>query len=200
MIIFSLALALGPVSVLTSTSLLLPHELAGTGMALHKCSNNIGTTIVAIIVGYVQDLTYHDNNPLDDHSDLTNEYHGVMILYMIMGCCSTLIACIFWLMDRKLLSGWLQADKNEREKRLEVARHEEQEEMRAYRYPYYGVDPAVQAERRNNALSRIGSRLREKKTYTYVGVWAFWLLVSWVVYFVFALMPVWQDYIYDTAT
>lgn len=103
-------------------------------------------------------------------------------------------------MDHKLLSGWLQANKAEREKRLEAARHEEQEEMRAYRYPYYGVDPAVQAERRNKALQNIGSRLREKKTYVYVGIWAFWLVISWVVYFAFALMPIWQDYIYDTST
>ncbi|KAG1094299.1 hypothetical protein G6F42_018777 [Rhizopus arrhizus] len=120
MIIFSFALALGPVSVLSSTSLLLPHELAGTGMGLHKCANNIGTTIVSVLVGYVQDLTYHDGNPHDDISDLQKEYDGVMILYLSMAGLSTLVVCVFWLMDRKMLSGWLQANKKERDRRLEL--------------------------------------------------------------------------------
>ncbi|KAG1143911.1 hypothetical protein G6F37_006446 [Rhizopus arrhizus] len=88
MIVFSLALALGPVSLLSSTSLLLPHELSGTGMGLHKCANNIGTTIVSVLVGYVQDLTYHDGNPNDNMTDLQSEYNGVMILYLVLavGC------------------------------------------------------------------------------------------------------------------
>ncbi|KAI7886498.1 MFS general substrate transporter [Lichtheimia hyalospora FSU 10163] len=193
MIIFSLALALGPVSVLSSTSLLLPHELAGTGMGLHKCANNIGTTIVAVLVGYVQDLTYHDGNPDDDMRDLQNEYNGVMALYLGMACCSTLVVSIFWLMDRKLLGGWLQADKKERDKRLEVAKHEQEEEDRVYRYPYYG-EPTDQAERRNTALRRIGSLLLPKKTYKYVGFYSFWLVTSWVIFFTFALMPIYQNY------
>src|SRR6478735_2641920 len=90
MIVFSLALALGPVSLLSSTSLLLPHELSGTGMGLHKCANNIGTTIVSVLVGYVQEITYHDGNPHDDISDLQSEYDGVMILYVSMAGLSTL--------------------------------------------------------------------------------------------------------------
>ncbi|KAI8146860.1 major facilitator superfamily domain-containing protein [Fennellomyces sp. T-0311] len=194
MIIFSLALALGPVSVLSSTSMLLPHELAGTGMGLHKCANNIGTTIVAVLVGYVQDLTYHDGNSADDHKDLQNEYNGVMILYLVMACCSTLVVGIFWLMDRKLLSGWLQADKAERDRRLESAKHEQDEEDRAVRYPYYGISPEEQEKRRNEALQRIGSRMRTKKSYAYVAFYGFWFIVAWVVFFTFALMPVYQNY------
>lgn len=194
MIIFSLALASGTVSVISSAPLLLPHELAGTGMGLHKCANNIGTTIVAILVGYVQDLTYHDGNPYDDQSDLTNEYNGVMTLYIVMACCSTLVVVIFIFMDYKLLGGWLQADKKERDRRLEVARREQEEEDRARRYPYYGVDLREQVERRDKALQMIGSRMRHTKTYRYLSFYAFWLLVSWVVFFTFALMPIYQRY------
>lgn len=194
MIIFSSALALGPVSILSSTSLLLPHELAGTGMGLHKCANNIGTTIVSVLVGYVQDLTLHDGNPHDDISDLQKEYDGVMILYLSMAALSTLIVGIFWLLDKRLLSGWLQANKLERERRLELVRTKEEDEKTLYLH-------AAQEELKNinrqkmNALNMIGSRLRDSKSYAYVGFYGFWLVVSWVIFFTFALIPVYRSYI-----
>ncbi|CDH61573.1 major facilitator superfamily transporter [Lichtheimia corymbifera JMRC:FSU:9682] len=194
MILISLSLALGPVSILTSTSMLLPHELSGTGMALHKCANNIGTTIVSVIVGYVQDLTYHDGNSADNARDLQNEYDGVLVCYLVMAGCATLVVGIFWLMDRKILDGWLQADKFERERRLQAAKHEQEEEERAYRYPYYAVAPAEQEERRDKALQRIGSLLRKNKSYVYIGFYTFWFIVSWAVFFTFALMPLYQNY------
>lgn len=193
MIIFSFALALGPVSVLSSTSLLLPHELAGTGMGLHKCFNNIGTTIVSVLVGYVQDLTLHDGNPHDDIADLQTEYDGVMILYLSMAAFSTLIVVLFWFMDRVLLSGWLQADKTERQRRLQEVQIKEEEAKTLYMHA-----ETEQLERINQekltALNMIGSRLTDKKSYVYVSISVFWLFVSWVVFFTFALMPVYRSY------
>ncbi|CEP19119.1 hypothetical protein [Parasitella parasitica] len=193
MIIFSLALALGPVSVLSSTSLLLPHELAGTGMGLHKCANNIGTTIVSVLVGYVQDLTYHDGNPHDDVSDLQKEYDGVMVLYLSMAGLSMLVVCIFWLLDRKILSGWLQADKQERERRLKLVQTKEEDEKTLYLHATQGQLEQISREK-TAALAMIGSRLRESKTWLFVGFFGFWLIVSWIVFFTFALMPVYQSY------
>jgi hypothetical protein len=193
MIIFSFALALGPVSLLSSASLLLPHELAGTGMGLHKCANNIGTTIVSVLVGYVQDLTYHDGNPHDDISDLQTEYDGVMILYASLAALSTLIVGIFWLMDRRLLSGWLQANKLERERRLELVRTKEEDEKTLYLHAAQEELKKINNEKKD-ALNMIGSRLRESKNYVYVSFYGFWLLVSWVIFFTFALMPVYQSY------
>ncbi|KAK4509368.1 uncharacterized protein ATC70_007719 [Mucor velutinosus] len=193
MIIFSFALALGPVSVLSSTSLLLPHELAGTGMGLHKCANNIGTTIVSVLVGYVQDLTYHDGDPHDDITDLQSEYDGVMILYVSMAGLSTLVVCIFWLMDRNMLSGWLQANKKERERRLELVQTKEEDEKTLYLHAAQDQLEQVNREKMN-ALNMIGSRLRDSKTYWFLGVFCFWLFVSWIVFFTFALMPVYQSY------
>ncbi|KAI8638495.1 major facilitator superfamily domain-containing protein [Parasitella parasitica] len=193
MIIFSFALALGPVSVLSSTSLLLPHELAGTGMGLHKCANNIGTTIVSVLVGYVQDLTYHDGNPHDDASDLQKEYDGVMVLYLSMAGLSMFVVCAFWVMDRKILSGWLQADKQERERRLEVVQTKEKDEKMLCFYAAQEQLEQVSKEKMV-ALAMIGSRLRESKTCCFLGFFCFWLIVSWVVFFTFALMPVYQSY------
>ncbi|KAL0082167.1 major facilitator superfamily domain-containing protein [Phycomyces blakesleeanus] len=183
MILFSLALALGPVSVLSSTSLLLPHELAGTGMGLHKCANNIGSTIVSVLIGYVQDLTFHDGDPHDDQQDLESEYDGVMIFFLIMGCFSTLIAILFWVMDSRLLSGWLQADIKERERRIEQVKLEQTES----KYENKNLFDT-------KSLQKIGSQMRTKPTYVYVSFYGFWLVVSWVIFFAFALMPVYQKY------
>jgi hypothetical protein len=193
MIIFSFALALGPVSVLSSTSLLLPHELAGTGMGLHKCANNIGTTIVSVLVGYVQDLTYHDGNPHDDITDLQTEYDGVMILYLSLATLSILVVVAFWLMDRVLLSGWLQADKTERERRLNQVETKEEDEKAMYMHADQEILKDINKEKMN-ALKMIGSRLSETKSYKYVASFGFWLFVSWIIFFTFALMPVYQSY------
>ncbi|KAI8076784.1 major facilitator superfamily domain-containing protein [Halteromyces radiatus] len=175
MILFSCALAFGPVSVLSSTAMLLPHGLVGIGAGLHKCANNIGTTIVAVIVGYVQDLTYHDGNPSDDNADLQTEYDGVMILYLSLACGSTLIAVILWWMDRRQLMGWLQADKKDRDQRLEVL-------------------TSMEPNKSCSNLAAIGSQVRKTKSYVYVGIYCFWLLAAWVIFFVFALMPVYMNY------
>ncbi|KAI7862567.1 major facilitator superfamily domain-containing protein [Spinellus fusiger] len=177
MIIFSLALALGPVAILSSASLLLPHELSGTGMGLHKCSNNIGTTIVSVLVGYVQDLTLHDGDPSNDVADKESQYDGVMILYLTMACLSMLFTVLFWCMDRRLLSGWLEAGVHERNRRLQQVRENQA----------YGLYDKT-------ALQRIGSRLRDTPTYYYVFFYGFWLLLAWVVFFTFALMPVYKQY------
>lgn len=174
MIVFSLALALGPVSLLSSTSLLLPHELSGTGMGLHKCANNIGTTIVSVLVGYVQDLTYHDGNPNDNITDLQSEYNGVMILYLVLAGLSIIIACAFFILDRVVLHSWLQIGKVEREKRL---------------------DECIHGYEKNEAdLKMVGLQLRKEKKITYFSFFSFWLVISWIVFFVFALMPVYQNY------
>lgn len=145
-------------------------------MGFHKCGNNIGTTIVSVLVGYVQDLTYHDGNPHDNAVDLQNEYNGVMIFYMALAAFSTLIVVVFWWMDRVNLKGWLQANLVERQRRLESVKLSEQQEKKL------------------DGLEMIGSRLRKKPSVVYVGVFGAWLVVAWVIFFVFALMPVYQSY------
>ncbi|KAG0176763.1 hypothetical protein DFQ29_005669 [Apophysomyces sp. BC1021] len=184
MIIFSLALALGPVGLLSATSLLLPHELAGTGMGLHKCANNIGTTIVSVLVGYVQDLTYHDGDASDDEADLRTEYDGVMILYIVLTVGSVAGAVVFWFLDRHWLNGFLQADKSERDRQLALVKEAQEQQKQQLGL---GEVPL---------LDRVGSQLRPAKTFIFVGVFGFWLLVSWAVFFTFSLMPIYEGYGY----
>ncbi|KAI8645877.1 hypothetical protein BD408DRAFT_411200 [Parasitella parasitica] len=96
MTLMSFALSLGPIALLTSTSLLLPYELVGVGVVLHKCANNTGTTVLSVIVGQVQDLTFHDGDASDDQVDLQHEYDYVMILYLLVSCISLVLALLFW--------------------------------------------------------------------------------------------------------
>ncbi|KAI8377403.1 major facilitator superfamily domain-containing protein [Radiomyces spectabilis] len=179
MIIFSSAVALGPVAVLSSTPLLLPSELAGTGMGLHKCANNIGTTIVSVLVGYVQDLTYHDGDPSDNTADLQTAYDGVMVFYLVLACGSIFVSLIFWFMDRRQLQGWLQANQKERQRRIDTVKAEQ---------------ALYQSDHLKSSLRMVGSQLRTKRTFIYVSIFCFWLVVSWAIFFSFALMPIYQRY------
>ncbi|CAO3579731.1 unnamed protein product [Absidia cylindrospora] len=193
MILFSCALAFGPVAILTSSALLLPHGLVGIGTGLHKCANNIGTTIVAVLVGYVQDLTYHDGDASDNNSDLRNEYDGVMILYLCMACGSTLLALALWWMDRRTLMGWLQVGKKERDRRIETVTTT----MMTGSSSSEDSPAAVNESTINTscpAPASIGSQVRSKKSFVYVGVYCFWLVAAWIIFFVFALMPVYMNY------
>ncbi|KAI9487225.1 MAG: major facilitator superfamily domain-containing protein [Benjaminiella poitrasii] len=196
MILISFALSLGPVSLMSSTSILLPAELVGIGVGLHKCGNNIGTTIIALIVGYVQDLTYHDGNPSDNMLDLRHDYDYVMIFYLFVSGVAVLLALLFWFLDRKYLRSWLQINRSERQKRLKAAQIFIENEGVHHTYISTDQQGNYQQEKaeENDALKLVGSRLRKTKSYFYFGLFLFWLLVAWVVFFVFALMPIYQSY------
>jgi MFS family permease len=187
MILISFALSFGPVALLTTTSLLLPSELVGVGVGLHKCANNIGTTIVSVIVGYVQDLTFHDGNSSDDQVDLQHEYDYVMILYLLVSCISLLLAFLFWLWDRQHLGSWLQINRKEREKRMEQAKS-----ISAHQYIYKNEQESYYKQQ--TALKLIGSQLKTKRSFVHIGLFLFWLLIAWVIFFTFALMPIYQSY------
>lgn len=187
MILISFALSFGPVALLTTTSLLLPSELVGVGVGLHKCANNIGTTIISVIVGYVQDLTFHDGDTSDDQVDLQHEYDYVMILYLVVSCISLLLAFLFWFWDRQYLGSWLQINRKEREKRIEQAKS-----VSAHQYIYKNQPEGY--DRQQTALKLIGSQLKTKRSFIHVGLFLLWLLIAWVIFFAFALMPLYQRY------
>ncbi|ORX59387.1 MFS general substrate transporter [Hesseltinella vesiculosa] len=211
MLIFSSALSFGPIAIISSGPLMLPHELSGLAMGLHKCANNIGTTIVSVLVGYVQDLTYHDGDTNDDQHDLMFEYESVMILYLVLACMSVAVAVMFWWMDRTMLDGWLQADKHERDHRLAgLEKHDTPA-------PHTPEDPPQEVEKTPACVSTVdtdhvpttahnedddethlrqitGNRLRSSSSWVYAGLYTFWLVAAWVVFIVFALMPLYMNY------
>lgn len=206
-----------------SSILLYVFTCTQKGMGIHKCANNIGTAIVSLLVGYVQDLTYHDEDPNDNHSDLMNEYNGVMILYLCLACGSSLFVIVFWYMDRINLKGWLQNNKKERDRRLQLlmeqqeyqdmvmikdnisqqqlssninGRKEEDEVVMETvdKNNHSSLPNLEEKEKEEDYLKLTGNRLLSKKSYLYPGIYCFWLLLAWVAFFTFALMPVYLQY------
>ncbi|KAG2179190.1 hypothetical protein INT43_002040 [Umbelopsis isabellina] len=118
MTLFSLALGTGSVMIITCTALTLPQEFVGTGIGLHKSANNIGTTIINVLAGYLQDHAYHDGDT-DYNEDLTEDYAGVMYLYISLSSLAAVLTIFWWILDRTRLKGWLQANRAERQRRLD---------------------------------------------------------------------------------
>eukprot|EP00732_Lithocolla_globosa_P002490 Lithocolla_globosa_v1_NODE_1650_length_2420_cov_9.449471.p1 type:complete len:520 gc:universal NODE_1650_length_2420_cov_9.449471:516-2075(+) len=56
MLIFSVSLAIGPMSEISALQLVVPLGGIGTGLGVDKCASNIGTTLMDPLVGLVQDV------------------------------------------------------------------------------------------------------------------------------------------------
>ncbi|KAG1242208.1 hypothetical protein G6F68_016301 [Rhizopus microsporus] len=84
MILYSISLAFGLVSIISSIGMVLPPEYLGTGSGIYKSTINIGTTILDIVVGVVQDHTQHQ------------AYTGVMILFLVLACVGFVLICTLW--------------------------------------------------------------------------------------------------------
>lgn len=164
--------------ILTSTALTLPRKYIGTGVGLHKTANNIGTTIISVIAGYLQDHAYHDGDT-DYDEDIAEEYNGVMNLYLALTSLSILLIVFWWVLDRTKQRGWLEASKVERNKRF--LEHNEST-----------MEDAADTTYSDEQLAATGRLLLSKKTYRYCAIYIFCLVLSWAVFFAFALMPVYQ--------
>lgn len=182
MSLFSISLAVGSIMILTSTALTLPRKYIGTGIGLHKSANNIGTTIISVVSGYLQDQAFHDGDS-DYDLDIAQEYSGVMNLYLAITCFSALLTIVWWILDRIKLQGWLEASKVERNKRLL-----DQDEKRMGE-----SEPTTTTTYTNQQLAAVGGLLLSAKTYRYCAIFLFFLLVSWAIFFAFALMPLYQN-------
>ncbi|KAG2187624.1 hypothetical protein INT44_005314, partial [Umbelopsis vinacea] len=178
MTLFSLSLAIGSIMILTSTALTLPRKYIGTGIGLHKTANNIGTTIISVIAGYLQDHAYHDGDT-DYDEDIAEEYNGVMNLYLALTSLSILLVAFWWILDRIKQHGWLEATKAERKKRLTGQDENAMEDTADTTYS-------------DEQLAATGRLLLSKKTYRYCAIYIFFLVVAWAIFFAFALMPVYQ--------
>ncbi|CAO3598459.1 unnamed protein product [Absidia cylindrospora] len=102
MVFYSISLAFGPIAMITSIGMILPSDYIGTGLGIYKSSNNIGTTILDIIVGVVQDNT------------ADQAYTGVMILFLTLACVGFLLIIILWVVQRVWYQNSLEASKKTR--------------------------------------------------------------------------------------
>jgi hypothetical protein len=185
MTLFSVSLAVGSIMILTSCALTLPRKYIGTGVGLHKTANNIGTTIISVIAGYLQDQAFHDGD-IDYDIDITEEYNGVMDLYLALTAFSILLTIFWWCLDRVKLQGWLEASKANRKKRFLNQEESAMEDTEDTAYT-------------DRQLAATGRLLLPTKTYRYFAIYIFCLVVSWATFFAFALMPVYHNETTDDA-
>ncbi|KAI7848226.1 major facilitator superfamily domain-containing protein [Circinella umbellata] len=85
MVLYSFSLACGTIPMITSIGMVLSSDYIGTGLDIYKSSNNIGSAILDIIVGLVQDRTA-------GHS-----YSGVMTLYLVLACIGLGFVIVFFI-------------------------------------------------------------------------------------------------------
>jgi MFS family permease len=102
MVFYSISLAFGPIGMITSIGMILPSDYIGTGLGLYKSSNNIGTTILDIIVGVVQDHTANQ------------AYSGVMILFLVLSCIGLFLIAGLWLSQYFFLGNLLEMGRTKR--------------------------------------------------------------------------------------
>ncbi|KAI7872035.1 major facilitator superfamily domain-containing protein [Spinellus fusiger] len=102
MIFYSISLAFGPIAMITSIGMVLPSDYIGTGLGLYKSSNNIGSSILDIVVGVIQDNTHNQ------------AYTGVMILYLALGGIGFLLILALLLVQRFYYGNLLEAGRAQR--------------------------------------------------------------------------------------
>jgi MFS family permease len=114
MILYSISLAFGLVSIISSIGMVLPPEYLGTGSGIYKSTINIGTTILDIVVGVVQDHTQHE------------AYTGVMILFLVLACVGFVLICTLWVSQYAVLDNLLETG---RKRRLKLMKERDQQQM-----------------------------------------------------------------------
>lgn len=107
MVFYSISLAFGPIGMITSIGMILPSDYIGTGLGMYKSSNNIGTTILDIIVGVVQDNTANQS------------YTGVMILFIALSGVGFLLIAALWASQYFYYDNLLETSRKKRIARME---------------------------------------------------------------------------------
>ncbi|KAI9314412.1 major facilitator superfamily domain-containing protein [Dichotomocladium elegans] len=133
MVFYSISLAFGPIAMITSIGMILPSDYIGTGLGLYKSSNNIGTSILDIVVGVVQDNT------------ADQAYTGVMLVYIILAAIGFVFIAILLVTQRFYLKNLLETS---RLKRMALMKEKNDKELV---YIHQGLDSYtdVPVKRRN---------------------------------------------------
>ncbi|KAJ1899823.1 hypothetical protein LPJ66_001873 [Kickxella alabastrina] len=108
LVIFSISLALGPLAEITAISLILPSSSLGTGLGIYKSSMSIGSTIVDIVIGVLQD---RGSRLIEDSK---HSYNYVMAFFVLWGVLSTFVASSIFFTDRFKWKSLLRCNAEER--------------------------------------------------------------------------------------
>ncbi|KAJ2591707.1 hypothetical protein H4R99_006658 [Coemansia sp. RSA 1722] len=116
LVIFSISLALGPLAEITAISLILPSSSLGTGLGIYKSAMNIGSTIVDIVVGVLQD---RGSRLMEDTE---HSYDYVMAFFMVWGIISTVVATTIFFVDRRKWHSLLRSSAQDRSEAYHLAK------------------------------------------------------------------------------
>jgi len=121
MAIFSISLTLGPVAITSAVPLILPLDCVGSALGIFKSATNIGTTILDISVGFLQDLS-------------GGKYDDVMVCFLVLSAFSMAASGVLLLVERKVYNGVLDMSDTKRSEFMgEKARNAEAENSTAGR-------------------------------------------------------------------
>ncbi|KAI9016539.1 major facilitator superfamily domain-containing protein [Phycomyces nitens] len=132
MVFYSISLAFGPIAMITSIGMILPSDYIGTGLGIYKSSNNVGTTILDIVVGVIQDHTHNQ------------AYTGVMTLFIILGGIGFLLILGLIVSQRIFLRNLLETSRANRTAIMKEVNDKELFYTQQGLDAYTGVTPAIQ--------------------------------------------------------
>ncbi|KAI8096300.1 major facilitator superfamily domain-containing protein [Halteromyces radiatus] len=130
LVFFSLSLACGPLTMITSIAMLLPAAYIGTGLGIYKSINSTGTSILDILVGVVQDHT-------PGHT-----YAQVMLLFILLAAFGFALIILLWALQRWNYHHLLECKKSIRMLKMKEASATEQALVRQGILPYDGTPVA----------------------------------------------------------
>ncbi|KAI9282247.1 major facilitator superfamily domain-containing protein [Sporodiniella umbellata] len=123
MVFYSISLAFGPISMITSIGMVVPSEYIGTGLGIYKSSNNIGTAILDVVVGVVQDQT--DGN----------SYTSVLLVFIVLAAIGFVLITLLWLHQFVFYKNLLETSKDKRALKMKEVNRKE------LKYTSKGLDP-----------------------------------------------------------
>ncbi|KAG1456924.1 hypothetical protein G6F56_006725 [Rhizopus delemar] len=123
MVFYSISLAFGPIAMITSIGMILPSEYIGTGLGIYKSSNNVGTAILDVAIGVVQDKTAGQS------------YAKVMLVFIILAAIGFVLIVLLWLNQFVFYKNLLEVPKSKRTQRMEEINNKE------LSYTSQGMDP-----------------------------------------------------------
>ncbi|ORX58765.1 MFS general substrate transporter [Hesseltinella vesiculosa] len=160
MVFYSVSLAFGPIAMITSIGMILPSDYIGTGLGLYKASNNIGTSILNVAIGVIQDKTNDQG------------YTGVMVVFLILACIGFVLIIGLWFTQFTWYNNILEAWRAKRTAYMQEKNDRELERTR----------------RGEDALSDMPSSIFKRSlSYASVGVFVAAFLTAWVLFFVYAI-------------
>ncbi|CEG78782.1 Putative Eukaryotic translation initiation factor 3 subunit D [Rhizopus microsporus] len=138
MVFYSISLAFGPIAMITSIGMVLPSEYIGTGLGIYKSANNVGTSILDVVVGVVQDKTANQS------------YVNVMLVFIILAAIGFVLIIALWANQFKFYGNLLEVRRTIRTMRMQEINDKELE------YTSKGMDPYTDTPTRWTSYPIVG--------------------------------------------